>query len=375
MTEVDRDRYQFHDLIRDYATELTAAHDTAADRATATRRLLAWYLSTGVGADRLLYSSHGLPRISDVGIDVEPLVFSGRNTALNWYNAEIDNLLAVVPYAARQGHHDLAARLPHASDIYLSLRGRWTDSITAHAIGLASAQYLRDSTLELLVLVGLSDAYLSARMFSECASCCQRSLFLARNIGERRFEATALHVLGMVLAERGSLDDAADHYRLALPIYREVGNARGEAIMLCLLGDIRRQHQEFDAALDWTHQSLTIFRATGNRWNEAFCLGRLGQIHMDMAQLDQAIAHLGDAATIYREVDDRYKTARALHHLGNILHAAGHSDQAQHTWTDALALYEELNAPQAAELRDLVIAGPVDALSGPMRPRRNNTLS
>jgi DNA-binding SARP family transcriptional activator len=54
LEETGPDRYQFHDLVRLYAREVAAAEETTADRDTATRRLLHWYLHTADSACAVL---------------------------------------------------------------------------------------------------------------------------------------------------------------------------------------------------------------------------------------------------------------------------------------------------------------------------------
>ncbi|MEV4734618.1 tetratricopeptide repeat protein [Saccharopolyspora sp. NPDC049426] len=348
LTEIGSEHFQLHDLIRDYAAELVTCDP---ELTSATRRILNWYLHTASAASDLLYPHHGVVIALDSVTDVEPLAFSTRDDALNWYEVEHGNLFAVVQYAADHGHHDIAARLPTNFDVYLILRARWADQITVHQIALTSAYHLRDPQLEVIGLAGLCDAYMQAGRLDECVDTCQRLLRRARELGDRGQEAGALHTLGNALRVQGNLDKAAGHYLSALPIYQEIGKRRGEALMLGSLGEVRRQQRRFDEARDYLGESLDILRRTNNRWNEALCLRWMGRTCADQSQHDDAIACFRHSVTIYREVDDHHEIPATLQELGDTLHRAGELNQARNAWLEALTLFEEIHAPQVADLR------------------------
>ncbi|MFE1961528.1 hypothetical protein [Streptomyces sp. NPDC059479] len=97
LKQIGPDRYQFHDLLRAYATDQTRRLDTAEDRHVALQRVLTWYLHT---ADALAEADRrrgfrrvtlGLP-----GDDVQPLQFTTFHEAMDWFRTEQSNLLAAV---------------------------------------------------------------------------------------------------------------------------------------------------------------------------------------------------------------------------------------------------------------------------------------
>ncbi|MEJ2857520.1 MULTISPECIES: ATP-binding protein [unclassified Saccharothrix] len=351
LTEVEPNRFQFHDLLRDYAADRAGELDSQADRTAALRRLLTWYLHTAYPADCLLYPDGWHMPLDFPAPSLAPLRFDTRAEALRWCDAEIANILAAARLAADHGHHDLAARLPRAVSVYLALRARRSDAVTAGEIALVGANWLGDPNLELDALTGLGDALFQAGRLDECTVVNLQQLVLARRLGNVRHEAGALHELGIVYKAKGKLDVAVEHFQAALPLFRAIGNHRGEALMLGFLGDVCRERAQFDEALDYLHQSLTIMRDNDNRWNEAVCLRWLGQVHADLGQHAEAVDWFTRSAEIYEALDDRYETARTLHALGDTHREAGNLGLARTAWREALALYDELHMPQAAELR------------------------
>jgi tetratricopeptide (TPR) repeat protein len=350
LTEIDDEHYRFHELIRDYAAEQAASHDPDTDLRASIHRLGCWYLLGADTAARLLYPhgyNHAVPPARQ---DVPGLPLTSRHDALRWFDTEYSNLVATIHDAARHGDHDIAARLPSAIGDYLALRARWPDMISGYTIALASATALHDTDLILYIQACLTDAYFYAGRWEESALANQQVLTQARAVGNRKHEASALHMSGMLASTAGQLPDAVNRFQAALALYRELGNPRGEALMLGMIGDSCRQQHHMKEALDYLNRSLMIFRATGNRWNEAGCLLKLAATAVDSHRLDHAETHLRDALAIYHELDDRHEVAQTMHALGDTLALADQPGPAGQAWRDAAMVYQELNIPPAPAL-------------------------
>jgi tetratricopeptide (TPR) repeat protein len=351
LTEIARSRYQFHDLLRDYAIEQVVTGELASDRDAAIRRMLAWYLHTAYAASRILHPHAPERPIESPFPDCHPLPFGSRDDALNWCDLEYANLIATVPYAAEHGQHDLGAQLPPAMGAFLFLRSRWMDVVALNAISLANAEYLNDRRLEFWSTLDIADAYFLMGRFTEALTHYHRMLDIATDAGDRWGEGGARHGLGLVLKGLNRFEEAADELQRAVMIYREMSDQRGESLVLSTIGDILRQQRRFSDALDHQQQALVILRRTNNKLNEATCRRSMGEVYSDSGQLDNAIEQLRLAAEIYRELDDRFEAATTLKRLGDTLDTAGRRQDAIHAWQEAIGLFDELNAPQATEIR------------------------
>lgn len=104
-------RYQFHDLIRDYAAALCEEHDEPADRTAAYVRLLAYYASTvDAVADRLYADWARVPLSSTLdGPSRSDLVTAADQLA--WLDAEHANLVAVVRQSEYGGCEQLVCSI------------------------------------------------------------------------------------------------------------------------------------------------------------------------------------------------------------------------------------------------------------------------
>jgi tetratricopeptide (TPR) repeat protein len=247
--ETRRDRYQFHDLLRAYATERAALDESPDEYATATHRVLAWYLHTAHAALYALYPQHPEIPLDPLTVTCQPLTSTHRDQALQWCDAEHANLMAAIQLAADAGQYTIAWQLPNTMDTFLALRYHWADRITVHQLGLAAAEHIHDQRGERWALGHLGKAYLELSRFDEALPLFLRGLSVARKNGNRWDEGNSLRALGDVHLHFGQFDEAADHYQQALVAYREVNHQRNEGVALRNLAGLARARQHFEQAI------------------------------------------------------------------------------------------------------------------------------
>ena len=196
-------RWQIHDLLRLYAGELPEEHAQADGREQARDRLLGHYLDMTAAADAHL---RALP-----GMDV-PAVFTGREAALEWLDAERANLVAAVTMAADNGRDQAAMLLSLCLDAYLDWRRRFDELLATTSTWLAAARRLSDQANEAAALTSLGIALRHARRFEEAITACQDAAVTFRETGDRHGEGTALGSLGAALQEAAAV--RGGHHRL-----------------------------------------------------------------------------------------------------------------------------------------------------------------
>lgn len=348
LTETQRDRYQFHDLLRAYATELAALDDECAN---ATHRVLAWYLHTAHAALYALYPQHPEIPLDPLTVTCQPLTFTHRDQALQWFDTEHANLMAAIRLAADAGQYTIAWQLPNAVDTFLWLRYHWADRITVHQLGLAAAVHIHNQLGESWALGHLHEAYLEIGQFREALPLALRQLSIARKIGDRWAEASALSTLGEVHSHFGRFEEAADHYQQALTLFRDISHQRSEAITLVKLAELARGQQHFEQAITYARDGLVIHREINNAVNEALTLRTLGLVYLDLRRFHEATDHFQQALAIFRELNNRYEAARTLRYLGKALRAMGRLPEACEAWLEALSIFDDLGAPEAAQVR------------------------
>jgi tetratricopeptide (TPR) repeat protein/transcriptional regulator with XRE-family HTH domain len=313
-------RYSMHDLLRDYARELTASAGSQNERQAALTGLFDYYLHTAVAAVSTAFPAErkrmppALPA-SGPAVTVEA-------AALEWLDTERPSLVAVAVHAAGHGWPNHAVGLSSALFRYLDTSGHYPEALVIH--GHAGRA--------------------------------------ARQIGDRAAEANAANHLGVMDMRLGRYDLASGHFEQALPHYREAGDRTGEARSLANLGFIGflRGRNE---AIGQMRQALDMFRDLGDRAGEARGLASVGFLHLRQGRYEQAADHLAQSAALCRDTRDKGGVARALGNLGEVRLRQGRYEEAGKHLEQALAIFRELG-DQISEAEALADLGLVDLRQG-----------
>jgi len=173
----------------------------------------------------------------------------------------------------------------------------------------------------------------------------EKGLALARQAGERKWESTCLHTLGVVDFRRGEIEPCVERWREALRIRREIGDRRGVASTLQALALVMPAVGEDEKVLPTMQEALEIWREIGERRGEASILMNIGNRLVDMAQYKEGLEHLELAIGRHRETGALISEALALTNLGRAQHILGSIDDARVSWERALQLFSDLGNP------------------------------
>ncbi|MEV0624233.1 tetratricopeptide repeat protein, partial [Nonomuraea sp. NPDC050404] len=326
-------RWGMHDLVRLYADQHGRAQAANDEREQALDRLLKLYLYTADAADDHLRALPG-QAVSDR--------FTGRDDAMNWFDAERANLVAAVALAQATGRHDLAHRLPACLNVYLSWRRTLDDLLTVDTIAVTASNQLGDRHREGTTLGNLGVALREVRRFDEAITAHQQAVSIFRELGDRHGEGTTLNNLGVALREVRHFDEAITVLHDAATIYRELGDRHGEGQAQNGLGLVLQEVRHFDEAITAHQQAVSIFRKLGDRHGEGQALGNLGVALREVRHFDEAITAHQQAVSIFRELGDRHGEGQALTNLGLALGQVRHFDEAITAHQQAVSIFRKL---------------------------------
>ncbi|WP_394361955.1 ATP-binding protein [Amycolatopsis sp. SB7-3] len=350
LSEVDRDRFRFHDLLRVYAKERVDAEESAEEREESPRRLLEWYLACADSADRVL-----TPMRRRVALEVSPdvsgkLEFGTYGEALAWCEAEQANLVASVHAALAADWCSIACRLPLALWAFFTLRKPWADWIATYKAGVEAARRCSDQFSEASLLAGLGIAHRDLCRFEEALAYLESALAIRRRIDDSWGQGQALISLGIAYHEQGRFAEALGHHTDALEVFRLLGDEWGAAQTLHFLGLTNHGLGRFEQAYENLRQALDIRHRIGYRYGEAETLVGLALVFQKIDRSGESAGQLKRALELRRDMGDRYGEAAALDHLGQLWARKGETEWAKTCWGDALNIFNELGAPRAAEV-------------------------
>jgi tetratricopeptide (TPR) repeat protein/DNA-binding SARP family transcriptional activator len=375
------DRYQFHDLLRDYAAHQAAHEEFGEQRRAGELRMLSFYLHSSYNADRMAFPYWpGIPMLP-VEDGVVAREFGDDQEAVLWCLRERVNLSAAVRAAADGGHHHYAWRLPHTMAPTLTRHGYYPDTKGALEIAVSSARQCGDEDGEAasandLGLLHLNlDDHESARPFLETAmrmaehtgnatgmtvalrnlgrlemadgrpaaaiELYERSLEIARRIDNRMVQAAALHGLGEVLCSQRQYDRAIKSYQQSLWIREEIGNVRGQGETLTSLGSLHADRGEYSTALAYCRQAILLLDQIHDLVTTRVLCLLLAQLHDQMNDREQAVEFARRAVDLARRIGSADAVAVTLDFLGQLWFAAGCHEEASQAWHSALVIFRD----------------------------------
>ncbi len=225
--------------------------------------------------------------------------------------------------------------------------GRSEEAATGFEQALALAREIGDRRREASILVIYGNLRRDQGRMDDARAHAQASLAIARDVGNRRLEGNLIGNLGILHAVQGRFEEARVHFEQALAIHREVGNRRIEGIDTSNLGNVYLEQGKLEEAGARFHQALAIHREVGNRRDEGVVIGNLGLLCRDQGRLDEARERAGDALAICREVGDRRFEGVILTVLANVLRDQGRLAEARTYFDQALPIHRAVGNRQS----------------------------
>jgi tetratricopeptide (TPR) repeat protein len=344
-------RFTCDELLRAFAAELAAHHDSAAGCEAATGRLVDHYLHAAYAADRLL-DPYGEPVAAPPPADgVAPQSFADRSAASAWFEAERQVLLAVARQAAARAHHHAVWHLAQSLAAHLRLTGRWTDWFSTQGAALDAARHLADDALLARAHTGLARVYTWLGRYDDARRHLLAALDLFGQIGDRVGQAGARLLLANVCTGMGRHRAALGHLRPALDRYRATERGAGQAAALRAFAWHHALLDEPRPALRCGRRALNLERNLDNDLGIAGSLQVLGCAYHRLGQYDRATSSYTAALTRYAMAGDRYNEADTLARLGDAYRAADRADDAGAAWQRALAVLDAIDHPDADPIR------------------------
>lgn len=341
----DRNRYKFHDLMRNFATEREQEEDEMPERDQALQRLLERYLRQVDAADRILAPGrrHVLP---DNG---GQSVFDSYDAAVRWCELERSNLIAAVHRAEAVGQYELAWKLGMALVTFLYLRRYRADRLEVSEISIRSARQAGDAFGEAWSLMSAGGAYADLENYDEARSHQEAAIRIWRDLGDQEGEGKCLENLSEVYKLQGALAEAAQIGMEALALRRLLGKEREVAITLCNLGEIYADRGDYPSARECFEEALSM-RTGADMQTVAGALKGLAIVDHETEELDSSRRNFDQAIELYRASADSYGEAVTKAALSRLLRETGLRSEARSALLEALEIMRTLDDPSVPNL-------------------------
>ena len=350
-------RFRPHDLVRLHARQ-AAATDPGAP--TLLLRTLEWHLAGVLAADHIL-TPYRERDLDDPFTHLRPdaVTHAGRGEALDWLEAERDNLVAAVQ-AAAPDRPLLAWRIADSMWPLFHLRRHHHDRMVVDRLAIECAVRLGDRKREADMVRRWAYAHFDVGRIDEAGGLFERARRLSAELGDRSAVAAAVGGLGTVAAAHHRYTEAVVHFGEQERLCRELGDQRCVGLALFRLGKAHHALSQPEPAADHLRRAAAVFADLGDvdPYNESRVHIELARALGQLGDLPQAEERLTAALHRMRELGSPRGEASALHRRGELALAAMDVPRARADLSDALRIYERLADVEAADVRRLLALVP-----------------
>ena len=178
-------------------------------------------------------------------------------------------------------------------------RGKWGQAESAFRAALGTAE---DDALRARVTVDLAlTIHQSGR--AGAADLAREALALADSAADRRAQAQAHNVLGVLARGAGNLDAAVTHLERSLGLASDLGDAAAQTAALNNLALAQSEADEPVVAAELAERALAFCARSGDRHREAALENNIADLHHAAGREEDAMHHLKRAVAIFQEVD------------------------------------------------------------------------
>ncbi|MFI1889389.1 AfsR/SARP family transcriptional regulator [Streptomyces jumonjinensis] len=335
-------RYQFHDLLREYARERASMEHTEGECAEALERLGQWYLVGVRNAVEVLHTEFiRLTLPPEVRPATEVPVFADESQAMAWLLAERRNLMVCVRFFGSVGPRYLSWYLADALRGFFwtgKYRNEWGE---AARTGLIAAEACKDEHGTAAMHRSLANLYNTLGNYRQAMDHHRHSLVMHRKLGLLEEVAASLNNLSLAHLSLGQVDEAEKAGREALGIARDAGFTRIEAATLGLLGSIHWTRGDMADADAFITASLTRANELSLHHISAYSLRNLGLVRQATGYPLDARTCFTHALTVSERIDSFYDKSIALYGLALVDRDFGNHRTALDSAHQALVAFQE----------------------------------
>jgi len=341
------ERYRLHDLVRLFGRQ---AAEPADDPALV--RLADWYIAVAAAGSAVLAPAQPRPAL-DVrhrlaASDAAP--FADEAAALDWFDQEIANLVALLRMAAEDEDHRVVWQIAGTVAPYLMRRHRLDTLADTQRLGEQSALAVGNRPAAAMLANSLGIAY-AMRRDPRAQEPFERAAAAYAAQGDRRRAARTTANLASLQYEFGNLVDAAETQRAAIEGLREFDRDQALSAALANLGLTLSDLGRHEEAQQLYAEAIAVAEECGADERAAYARGQSAWTFLRLGQTEKGLALSRAVLEFARAHGDWLLTGRMQDQVGIGLALQGAWPQAHAAWEEAWATLAGIDSPEAETVR------------------------
>jgi tetratricopeptide (TPR) repeat protein len=256
---------------------------------------------------------------------------------------EIENLRAVLTWAASSQNTALGMRLAAALRYYWNIRGPGKEGLDWLKLFTQRDDAVSDPSLAVPPLIrataesAIGLLSWSQGDFADARAAHESAARLYREARDENGLAEALYNLGITAYRQSDLAVAKSYLDASLEIAQRLGDREGIGRVLLNVGNLAQAQGDTAEATRCYEESLVIYREIGNSFREAAALHNLGFIAFEQKKFAEAEYYYEQSLALRRELRDEMRSAVSLNGLGAIARIQGEHAKARALLGEALS--------------------------------------
>ena len=329
-------RYEIHELLRQFATEKLMSRIGDPLQAGGQIRQPVWdrhsnyYLNLIGQHEAALYGSKPQQTVAALRPELDNIRQAWRWAVANTTIADVE-----VSLEALATFYEMMGLFQEGEDIFAAAVAVLEDA------AVPAIENRSDLICHLLIkqarFVSLQGNYNKARSIIENA------LQRAEQTDNVLRLADARLVLGEILIYLGELEQAIDPLKLATADYQALDQPRQTAAALTSLGDAYGRKHQADEALACLQQALELNTDLGNKRAQAYTTIMLANVYFFTDRYKSTLAHLQNVLELYEELEYSLGISHTFNNIGLVYYHLGRYPEAITSLNDALRIRRQLN--------------------------------
>jgi predicted ATPase/DNA-binding NarL/FixJ family response regulator len=336
------DRFQIHELLRQYAEDQLARSQGMAERAQA------------------LHCAHYTHFMAQWG---EHITGARQREAMQSITVELENFRAAWRWAV--AHQDVAAidQAAYIFNAFVDMQGRYLEGIQLLEPALQMLDKLPQEghtpCTRADVLTGLGWLYIRLGRFEAAETVFEsadRIFEQTKQLPRFGFGADPLIGLALLAVTLGDYREGLRLAEISRRRHDDRGDLQNAQLAYFALENAALALGDLPAARRYVQRAYALTQETENRWMMAYILSDMGNVARVAKDLAQAQHYYQASYAIKQELRDPEGMAMALAAMGRIASLQQEDDQAFDLYTQSLHIYEEID-DRGAQARSLAGLG------------------
>ncbi len=211
---------------------------------------------------------------------------------------------------------------------------------------LALARQTGNREYEARSLGGLGGVDIHVGRYADALSNLRQAQAIAQQLGLRDVEAAILADISLVFYDTGHYDDALANAQQALALDKQLNRSDNEERALSNVADIEERMSRFDDSLEASKEELTIATQRQDAGGEASARLAMGNVMTALSRFPEALALYRAALDGFREMKNPRGQALMLSNIGVLQFVVGHYADALESQNESIALARQASDPE-----------------------------